>query len=110
MNSKKAKQKFCFISPSFFFERTGGTEIQNWYIAHELIERKWEVHYVRETRVQNPRRFFTNGILLHSIPRLRKQLRLMIAWKLSRIMKTIRADIMRLPSSWFSCTKNVTYV
>ncbi len=93
MISSKTKRKFCFISPSFFFERSGGTEIQNWYISLELIKRGWEVHYIREITARKQGKTSINGIIMHSIPRLRKRLRWINTWKTGRIMKSVRADI-----------------
>ena len=48
----------------------GGTEIQNYYIAKSLINKEWQVHYIREKDSPKPGHIeFDEKITLHSIPR-----------------------------------------
>ncbi len=40
------KKKICFVLRSYYKYRLGGAELQAYFIARELYEKCWEVHYV----------------------------------------------------------------
>lgn len=103
MKTHKLKKVFCLISPSFFYEKTGGSEIQNWYIANELIERKWEVHYIKEGSIHNSQESPIHKIILHSIPKLPNQLRWANIFRLVRTMRIIKARV------WY-CRGTISYL
>lgn len=95
MNRKKT---FCFILPSFFFERKGGAEIQSFYIAQELIKLGFKVHYIRETKSIFRRVENYQDIHLHSIyanKMINKTFTIRQLWKcyfLNKVMRKINAD------------------
>ncbi len=96
MNKKKI---FCFILPSFFKERKGGSELQSFYIAEELIKRGWDVHYIRENSNKDGKQEKINGITLHALPRRKSYLRWSNVINLRKIIRNIKADILYCRSS-----------
>jgi glycosyltransferase involved in cell wall biosynthesis len=95
---------FCFILPKFFRECQGGAELQCYYLARELINRGWLVHFIREYRyLEFPKNYEKDGIFIHSIPFLHQQLRFMNTYSLSRVMEKIMADV------WY-CRATIAYL
>jgi glycosyltransferase involved in cell wall biosynthesis len=99
----KTKKVFCFILPSFFLERKGGSELQVYYIAMELIRRGWEVHYIREENTWIGKELVIDGIKLYALPARENYLCLMNNFYLKKIMKKIKADV------WY-CRATTNYV
>jgi glycosyltransferase involved in cell wall biosynthesis len=94
-------KKFCFILPHFHLEYSGGAETQCYFLAQELLQRGWEVHYIRESKETNSR--IMDGIRVHAIP-VRKH---HYKWKnytaLKRLMQQIKADV------WYT-RANISYL
>lgn len=99
----KKKKIFCFILPSFFNERKGGSELQSYYIAKELIKRGWEVHYIRENSSKLGNHEEIDGIILHALPRRKDYLRRRNFIWLKKIMDMIKADV------WY-CRSSISYL
>lgn len=82
-------------------QKIGGAELQAYYIAQELLRRKWEVFYVCEKR--DPKSFVGekkfNGIEIVRIPRQRHYMRWANYKALERVVKEIHADIWYCRSS-----------
>jgi len=102
MNRKKT---FCFILPSFFFERKGGAEIQCYYIANELIKHGYKVHYIRETNsffrgVENYQDIHLHSIYVNKM--INKTFAIRQLWKgyfLNKVMQQINADFWYIRSN-----------
>ncbi|GAB4419841.1 MAG: hypothetical protein OHK0039_32710 [Bacteroidia bacterium] len=86
-----AGKKICFILPHFHLEYSGGAEIQCYYLAQELLERGWEVHYIRESK--DPETHLMEGIRVHAIPPRKSYLKWKNAAVLAAKMADIRADV-----------------
>lgn len=86
------RKVICFILPSFFFERKGGSELQVLYIAIELIARGWEVHYIRENDKKIGMTENFNGIILHAIHRKKEYMKWRNYAQLKLLMEKIKAD------------------
>ena len=99
----KTKKVFCFILPSLFMERKGGSELQVYYIAMELIRRGWEVHYIREENDWIGKELIIDGITLYALHRREDYLRFMNGFHLKQVMQRIKADV------WY-CRATTNYV
>lgn len=95
---------FCFVLRHFFFEEKGGAELQSFYLAQELINRGWCIHYVRDNeKMSNSRKVF-KGINLHSIYTTRYIKKLNILEKYIRyiqlklLIKKINPDVIYVRS------------
>lgn len=100
----KKTPTFCLISPWYFKEGLGGSEIQNYYIAQVLIKRGWEVHYIRESpdrHIKKPE--IDNQIILHAIPKRQAYFKWLNIFHVLKIAKRILADV------WY-IRGNVSYV
>ena len=86
----KTKKVFCFILPSLFMERTGGSELQVYYIAMELIRRGWEVHYIREENDWIGKELIIDGITLYALHRREDYLRFMNGFHLYKLCKELK--------------------
>jgi glycosyltransferase involved in cell wall biosynthesis len=96
--------KFCILSPWYVKEGMGGTEIQNYYIAQALMERGWEVHYIRETPAKiSGKEKRDNGIILHAISRLSNHFKWLNLYSIFKISKKIK------PRVWY-IRGNISYV
>ena len=85
------KRKICFILPHFHLEYSGGAEIQCYYLAQELIERNWEVHYLRESEITETQ--VMDGIAVHAIPRKKSYLKWQNDGIIRQKMQEIQADV-----------------
>ena len=99
----KKKKIFCLILPHFFMEIKGGSELQAYYIARELIQRGWEVHYIREHNDRPGKKLIIDGILLHALPVREIPLIFMNTFHLKQIMRKVRADV------WY-CRATTNYI
>lgn len=102
----KRKKTFCFILPAFSGkpeDPKGGSEIQVFLLAQELLKRGWEVHYIRENFTDESQEETVNGIVLHSLPPRHTKLKWLNKRHLLKLMKSIQADV------WY-CRATVSYV
>ena len=105
------KKVFCFILPHFFMETKGGSELQAYYIARELIQRGWEIHYIREHNDRSGKELIIDGIILHALPVRDNHFRLLNIFYLKKIMEKIKADVWycrattnyTAPVTWTAC-------
>ena len=88
------KPVFCFITPHFLHEVTGGSELQCFYLARELIRRGWQVHHIREIPEDGQSTPYTiDGIRVHGIPCKRAEMRWTSLGHLFKVMEEIQADV-----------------
>ena len=85
------KRKICFILPHFHLEYSGGAEIQCYYLAQELLQRNWEVHYIRESDLTETK--VMDGIHVHAIPKKKSYLKWQNGAALKAKMQEIGADV-----------------
>ena len=84
-------RSICFILPHFHLEYSGGAEIQCYYLAQELLQRGWVVHYLRESDQTETKEM--DGILVHGIPRKKSYLKWQNGGSIGRKMHEIKADV-----------------
>jgi glycosyltransferase involved in cell wall biosynthesis len=84
------RRRFCFVLPHIHFEFSGGAETQCYFLAHELLRRGWEVHYIREADMKESRSI--EGIHVHAMPRQRKLFKWRNSGALRRAMASVKAD------------------
>ena len=84
-------------------ETKGGSELQAYYIARELIRRDWEIHYIREHNDWSGKELIIDGIILHALPVRDNHFRLLNIFYLKKIMEKIKADV------WY-CRATTNYV
>ncbi|UZS00181.1 glycosyltransferase family 4 protein [Chondrinema litorale] len=95
-------KKIAFILPHYYKYYRGGAETQCFYLASELINKGWEVHYIFEhSKLINEKDEY--GIILHSLPKRKGYLKWMNSLSLLKIMQLIKADV------WYS-RANISYL
>ncbi|MCB0855449.1 MAG: glycosyltransferase family 4 protein [Bacteroidetes bacterium] len=87
--------------PHFHLEYSGGAEIQCYYLAKELLERGWEVHYIRESK--NRETTIQEGIIVHGIPKQKGYKKWANREALRQQMEKIQADF------WYT-RANISYL
>jgi glycosyltransferase involved in cell wall biosynthesis len=101
MNHRK---KFCFVLPSFINEgEIGGSEIQAFLIAQQLLQRGWSIHYIREKNQKIGRKEDIDGIRIHSLPQRHTKLKWLNIKPLFQLMREIQADV------WY-CRGTISYI
>jgi glycosyltransferase involved in cell wall biosynthesis len=87
-------KSITFILPRFLTDQIGGAELQVYYLAKELINRGWDVSYIRETSTSDRSVSLFEGIKLYNLPlRKRHYLQFLNYFHLKEIMRKIRSDI-----------------
>ena len=66
------RKRFCFVLPKFAPENIGGAELQVMYLCQELVNRGYDVHYIREARDSARIPSSYQGIQLHAVPPIRR--------------------------------------
>jgi len=94
---------FCIISPVFFKDLKGGTEIQTYFLGRELVERKWIVHFIRENEEKKGVLETKNGMIVHSLSNTKPSLTWLKILPLFKMMKKIKAKY------WY-CRAARTYI
>lgn len=95
--------KICLVSPVFFKEGKGGTEIQMYLIAKEFIRRGSEVHFIAENNENAGKEELFDGIRVHYLPKKPTRATWLNLYRIRKIMKTIKADV------WY-CRAALTYL
>lgn len=95
-------KRIAFILPHFYRYYRGGAETQCFYLACELINKGWEVHYIFEHKdiIDEVDEY---GIHLHSLPKKKGYLKWQNAQALLQKMKLIQAEF------WYS-RANISYL
>lgn len=101
--ARKDGNTFCIISPNFFKDIKGGSEIQTYFLGQELVRRKWNVHFIRENLEKKGGSEIVDGMDVHSLKPARSFMTWMNISGLYRIMKKVNADM------WY-CRAARTYV
>ncbi len=94
---------FGIVSPNFFADVKGGSEIQTRFLARELIRRGWAVHFIRENEDRKGKTDVVDGIFVHSLRRRRAFMTWLNIVPLYRCMRRIGA------AAWY-CRAARTYL
>jgi len=89
--------------PSFIKDAKGGSEIQAYLAAQELLRRGWEVYYIRENNQYYGKVKKIDGIFVYSLHKRHTKLKWLNSRSLFRVMDDIRADY------WY-CRGTVSYI
>ncbi len=95
--------KFCFVMPSFIKDAKGGSEIQAYLAAQELLRRGWEVYYIRENNQYYGEVKKIDGIFVYSLRKRHTKLKWLNSRSLLSVMDDIRADY------WY-CRGTISYI
>jgi len=104
MKSKKmTEKKICFVLEYFFPEVKGGSELQSWFIAQELMRKGWEVHYIRENRKKRSGLETNGGLFLYALPQRHTKLKWLNIFRLYFHMRKIKSPF------WY-CRGTISYL
>jgi len=90
---RQARKKICFILRFHAKVAIGGAELQVLKIAQELVNRKWEVHFISEERGGARENQEDNGISLHWIPERKRGCGFGNYFYLSNLIKEIAPHV-----------------
>jgi len=94
------QRKICLVSPVFFKEGKGGTEIQMYRIAKEFTRRGWEVHFIAEDGTEYTAYSNGGGVYWLKLPRGNYTAYAEYAWYKSEEME-VKIDAGRTPINFY---------